>query len=625
MSKSIRDEKLPQSSFSFLPYESVRAFTDALSAGVLLVDAEGVLYHINQAAKLLHQGGNIPEKGFPLADFSPHDWVEVRKVLATGIPQICSLLRLPMATVVVSRMPVEHNGVTAGVITMMQDINNFTAIIHEFPEYANLAREFENVVDQFEDIFLTLNSRGVIRSVNSAYEKLILLGRQGLVGRHIEDIQRSPRTLAVLFKQAGASGARVTMPVTLPTGQTYQGSATPAFDDSGNLFRVMLQLKSSAVSLQEAEAGAVSATPKLSMPSAELQRICNASGFTVHSSVMNQVVQQALKVSKTSSCVLITGESGVGKTMLASLIHNNSDRSSRPFVVINCGAIPEQLLESELFGYEKGAFTGASAHGKMGLIETADKGTLFLDEIGELQYSLQSKLLEVFEKKSFIRVGGTRRTSVDIRILAATNKNLAEEVEKGNFRRDLFYRLNVIPIVIPPLRERPEDVRAMIDQLIGQYNSQNNTAKSMSPKLLRWLLRYPFRGNMRELVNIMEWLLVMSEGDTLELHDLPARLQQEYQLTTQERVEPALLPDITQPVSGAGGTAFSAGLQEGTLSLKDAMAAFEKEYLERAMAKYGSIQAVSEVLDVHFSTLWRKLVKYELVQKHAAQEKKYVP
>lgn len=127
----------------------------------------------------------------------------------------------------------------------------------------------------------------------------------------------------------------------------------------------------------------------------------------------------------------------------------------------------------------------------MGLIETADKGTLFLDEIGELQYSLQSKLLEVFEKKSFIRVGGTKRTSVDIRILAATNKNLAEEVEKGSFRRDLFYRLNVIPIVIPPLRERPEDVRAMIDQLIEQYNTQNDASKTMSPELLRWLLRYP--------------------------------------------------------------------------------------------------------------------------------------
>ncbi len=625
MSKTMRDEKLPQSSLSFLPHESVRAFTDALSSGVLLVDAEGVVYHINQAARLLHQGGSISKTGFPLADASPHDWVEVRKVLATGIPQTCSLLRLPMATVVVSRMPLEYNGVTAGVITMMQDINNFSAIIHEFPEYANLAREFETVVDQFEDIFLTLNSRGVIRNVNSAYEKLILLGRQGLVGRHIEDIQRSPRNLVALFKKAGASGTRVTMPVTLPTGQTYQGSATPAFDDSGNLFRVMLQLKSAAAPQPEAETSAVSAAPKPGIPSAELQRICNASGFTVHSSVMNQVVQQALKVSKTNSCVLITGESGVGKTMLASLIHNNSSRSSRPFVVINCGAIPEQLLESELFGYEKGAFTGASAHGKMGLIETADKGTLFLDEIGELQYSLQSKLLEVFEKKSFIRVGGTKRTSVDIRILAATNKNLAEEVEKGSFRRDLFYRLNVIPIVIPPLRERPEDVRAMIDQLIEQYNTQNDASKTMSPELLRWLLRYPFRGNMRELVNIMEWLLVMSEGDTLGLHDLPARLQQEYQLTAKERMEPVSLPDISQPPPPSGGACFSAGLQEGTLSLKDAMAAFEKEYLERAMEKYGTIQAVSEALDVHFSTLWRKLVKYELVQKHAAQEKKYVP
>ncbi len=625
MSKSIRDEKLPVSSLSFLPFEGIRTFTEALSVGVMLVDVEGVLYHVNQAAQLLHQGGSIPRSGFPLADFSPHDWVEVKKVLATGIPQLCSLLRLPMATVLVSRMPVASNGVTSGVITVMQDINNFNAVVHEFPEYQNIVHEFETVVDQFEDVFLSLNSRGVVRHVNSAYEKLILLGRQGLIGRHIEDIQRSPRTLVSLFKQASSSRTKVTMPVTLPTGQIFQGSATPSFDDSGNLFRVMLQLRSPDPAPAEPEpAVAVSAAPKPTMPSAELQRVCNASGFTVHSSVMNQVVQQALKVSKTSSCVLITGESGVGKTMLASLIHNNSTRSSRPFVVINCGAIPEQLLESELFGYEKGAFTGASAHGKIGLIETADKGTLFLDEIGELQYSLQSKLLEVFEKKSFIRVGGTKRTSVDIRILAATNKNLAEEVEKGNFRRDLFYRLNVIPIAIPPLRERPEDVRAMIDQLIEQYNSQNGASKKMSPDLLRWLLRYPFRGNMRELVNIMEWLLVMSEGDTLGLQDLPAKLQQEYQLTEQAQVAPVSLPDITQPVSSAARISVPQEMDDVQLSLKDAVAAFEKSYLERAMKRYGSIQAVSDALDVHFSTLWRKLVKYDLVQKHPVQEKKYV-
>ena len=621
MSKSIRDEKFPVSSLSFLSLESIRAFTETLSVGVMLVDADGMIYHVNQAAQLLHQGGGIPQAGVPLADFGPHDWVEVKKVLNTGIPQVCSLLRMPMATVLISRMPVTHNGVTAGVITMMQDINNFNAVLHAFPEFQNLNREFETAVEQFEDIFLSLNSRGIIRHVNSAYEKLILLGRQGLVGRHIEDIQRSPRNLVSLFNQAKASRTVVSMPVTLPTGKTLQGLATPSFDDSGELFRVMLRLKNA--DSPAAETVSISAASKPSMPSAELQRICHASGFTVHSSVMNHVVQQALKVSKTRSCVLITGESGVGKTMLASLIHNNSSRSSRPFVVINCGAIPEQLLESELFGYEKGAFTGASAHGKMGLIETADTGTLFLDEIGELQYSLQSNLLEVFEKKSFIRVGGTKRTSVDIRILAATNKNLAEEVDKGNFRRDLFYRLNVIPIVIPPLRERPEDVQAMIEQLIGQYNTQNGASKKMSPELLRWLLRYPFRGNMRELVNIMEWLLVMSEGETLGLHDLPARLQQEYHLTEQARVEPAALPDITQP--SVSTVDFSIPDVEKPVSLKDAVAAFEKSYLEKAMEKYGSIQAVSEALDVHFSTLWRKLVKYDLVQNHAAQEKKYVP
>ena len=615
--------------------EGLTLLTESLAEGVLIIDTDGIVIHINQAARSLHSGGEVPLRGEPLANSSPHDWVEVKKVLATGIPQICLLLRLPQATVVVNRMPLVRGGVVVGAITLMQDIQNFNMLIRELPEFQKTAHELEVVIDQFEDVFLSINRHGVICNVNTAYEKLITLGRQGLIGRHIEDIQRSPQTLASLFRKAMESRSKATMPVTLQKGRVVEGIATPAFDASGDMFRVIMRLRApekqneSVVKLPENTAPA----GKPFHPTVEMQRLCSASGFIIHSAVMSQVVKQALKVSKTNSCVLITGESGTGKTMMASLIHNNSSRSHKPFVVINCGAIPAQLLESELFGYEKGAFTGANSQGKLGLIETANSGTLFLDEIGELEYSLQSKLLEVFEKKSFIRLGSTKRTSVDIRILAATNKNLAEDVEKGNFRRDLFYRLNVIPITIPPLRERREDIRAMIDSLVEQWNAQNENQKTISPELLLWLLHYPFHGNMRELVNIMEWLLVMSEGCELSLSDLPARLQQEYAIAPSDiPAANTSLPRTDRVSQGSalqererdasGSDMPDQALDQG-LSLKDAVATFERSFLEKAMQRYSSIQAVSEAVDVHFSTLWRKLVKYGLVQNHSAEEKNH--
>lgn len=616
-------EPSPPSSLAFLSRESVQHFTESLSEGVIVLDADGIIYHINHVAQRLHQGGDIPVPNEALADTSPHDWIEARKVLATGIPQICVLLRLPQATVVVNRMPMVRGDAIVGVVTVMQDLNNFHAIIHEFSAYRKLAREFETVIDQFDDIVLTLNSHGIIRNANASYEKLISLGRQGIIGRHIDDIQRSPPALVELYREALASQTRVSRPVLLPKGVMLQGLATPSFDAAGNLFRVLLHLRQAVAQAEPATRPdrAVPTPNRPSPPSLEMQKICLASGFTVHSSAMNQVVRQALKASATHACVLIQGESGVGKTMLATLIHNNSQRSGQPCVVINCGAIPDHLLESELFGYEKGAFTGANTHGKPGLIETADKGTLFLDEIGELHYSLQSKLLEVIEKKSFIRVGGTRRTAVDIRILAATNKNLAEEVEGGNFRRDLFYRLNVIPLSIPPLRQRPEDVKAMIGQLINQWNTRNGTAKTMSPDLLRWLLRYSFPGNMRELVNIMEWLLVMSEGETLTLGDLPARLRQAdpVPVSPVTEIDPSAFSAPASVPGEAIPTLAARALEDG-LPLKDALTLFERNYLQTAMDRYGSLQKVSQALDVHFSTLWRKLVKYGLAPGNSARK-----
>ena len=239
------------------------------------------------------------------------------------------------------------------------------------------------------------------------------------------------------------------------------------------------------------------------------------------SPAMRAVFQRLARVAPTESTVLITGESGTGKELVAHAIHNNSPRADRPFVAINCAAITETLLESELFGYEKGAFTGAVAQ-KKGRIETAEGGTVFLDEIGELSPALQAKLLRVLQERSFERVGGTRRVAVDFRLIAATNRNLEEAIAQATFRRDLYYRLNVVALVIPPLRERMGDIPLMAQYFIRRHAARvKRRVNGITPAALACLSKYDWPGNVRELENAIERAIVLGSTDQILLDDLP--------------------------------------------------------------------------------------------------------
>lgn len=238
--------------------------------------------------------------------------------------------------------------------------------------------------------------------------------------------------------------------------------------------------------------------------------------FIGTSQQIEHVKRLALKASKTNSNVLILGESGTGKSILAKAIHENSRYKDKPFVHVNCGAIPESLLESELFGYEKGAFTGARSEGKKGLFELADGGSLFLDEIGEIPLSLQVKLLEAIQEKSFYRLGGTERVTVNVRIIAATNKNLEKEMQRGRFREDLYYRINVFPIWIPPLRERRQDIINLVDYLLPKICKELGCKpKRISTEAMNLLLTYDWPGNIRELENVLERAVNLAEGSNI--------------------------------------------------------------------------------------------------------------
>ena len=306
--------------------------------------------------------------------------------------------------------------------------------------------------------------------------------------------------------------------------------------------------------------------------------------FIFSSAEMQEVYVKALKVAKTTTSVLITGESGTGKEVIAKIIHCNSERKNKPFIPINCGAIPENLIESELFGYVKGAFTGANPKGKVGYFEQANGGTIFLDEIGDMPLPLQVKLLRVLQEKTISPVGSDTSKTIDVRVIAATNQNLLEMVKENTFRGDLFYRLNVFPINIPPLRVRPVDIKAISEFFVTKYCRKFGTSqKKLSPQVMNNFISYPWPGNIRELKNIIEYLVNVvdvNENVITTLH-LPPHF------TTTENSE-----------------------------LFKTMAQIEKETIEKMLSKFGytsaAKQKIAKILDIGIATLYRKIKQYQL-------------
>jgi len=312
------------------------------------------------------------------------------------------------------------------------------------------------------------------------------------------------------------------------------------------------------------------------------------------SKAMRNVFQVVRKVAPASATVLIEGASGTGKELVARALHVNSPRKDKPFVAVNCSALTETLLESELFGHEKGAFTGAVSM-KKGRFEIADGGTLFLDEIGELSLDLQVKLLRVLQERVIERVGGVKPVSVNIRLIAATNKSLKEEVASGSFREDLFYRLNVVPITLPPLRERLEDIRPLVSHFIGKYSDERNTEPPITGidrEVERLFYEYEWPGNVRELENVIERAVVMSPEAIIQVSDLPKDF-----------------------VDNAHSTLHMDGIPLDA-NLYDTLALVEKNMIIRALKKANYVQAhAAELLGIGKSGLNQKIKKYSLLKK----------
>lgn len=445
------------------------------------------------------------------------------------------------------------------------------------------ASELIPILNSIDDAIFIDSSDGYSLWCNEACKELYKVDPGDIYGLHVSELEKSGIFTPSVAKRVMEKGEEVTIIHENKEGKKLLSTGTPIFDHTGRMSKIVTTSRdiTELTSLQN-QLESVQKTLK----QIESLESFSSENIVASSRAMHNVLQLAQRLAAVDSTVLITGESGVGKGVIAKLLHENGYRKDFPFVTVNCGAIPENLIESELFGYDRGAFTGSRAEGKKGLFEAAQNGTIFLDEISELPLNLQVKLLQVIQDRELTRVGGVKRIPVDVRIVSATNKELLQLVHGNKFREDLYYRLNVVPINVPPLRERPEDILPLVQSYLLKYNKKLNENKELDPAALSILLRYPWPGNIRELQNMIERLILTTKDEIISEDHLPIFIKNSAQ---------------AQPVQSSK-----------TLSLSAALERAEKEILARALADHKSTRAMAKALDVSQPTIVRKLHKYGL-------------
>ena len=457
--------------------------------------------------------------------------------------------------------------------------------------FQDLTRELDAIIDSSSDGLWICDADARVIRINPASERINNIKAAEVVGKDMREL------LDQGFIDRSAALEALTSRSVVSQLQNRQGrrlisTGTPVLDANGAVIRVVVserdvtEIDNLQRELEEQEA----LRDQFRSHMLELQQADLASRSVIaRSPAMVNALKQALRVSAVNSSVLILGESGVGKGLIAELIHKNSSRADKPLIEINCGAIPESLIESELFGYEKGAFTGAQTSGKPGYLEVADGGILFLDEIAELPQSAQVKLLRFLENGRVVRLGGTMARALDVRILAATHRNLDEMVKQGTFRLDLYYRLNVIPIQVPALRERKDCILPLIRHYMDLFGARDSLRKRLTRAAQDALLAFDYPGNVRQLMNICERLVVMSETDLIDVKDLPAEVA------------------ALGPGSGESDDSWAE-----ELTLQQTMESIERTVLQKALAKHGNQVRMAQALGVNQSTIARKLKKHGL-------------
>ncbi len=558
---------------------------DASPSGVLVIDDKGILLYANPAAGRIFEQAPQEMVGTPAEILEPEAWRGARTTLKSGAPQLGHRLRLDQCNVLVNYLPIYADGQVRWALVMLGDPWDPDQG-SLFPEpYKAVASQLEAIMESSFDGLWIANSQGVVVKVNRAALRLTGLPREKVEGRFVGDLLKEGNfndsvTLEVLRRKT-----TVTIVQHLKSGKKILATGSPIYDAEGEVAFVVINDRDITLldrmrrQLEESEAQLEQF--RSTLLEKQLEDMSD-DHFMCRSRAMKEVYEKALRVAPTNSTVLISGESGVGKSMLAKLIHSKSPRSQGPFVRVDCAAIPSSLFESELFGYEKGAFTGASRRGKPGLVELAHQGTLFLDEIGELAPEHQVKLLRFLEERRMIRVGGSVEKEIDTRVIAATNKDLASEVDAKRFRHDLFYRFNVVPLFVPPLRERPSDILYLLGFFLKRIGEENQIHKQLRPEARTLMLNYGYPGNVRELENIVERVLILSPGDEVRPEDLPAEVRQ-------------------SPNQGPGLD------WERGFDLRQRLRDLELEWIREALRRFGTQRKAAQHLQVSQSTIARRL------------------
>jgi len=554
--------------------------------GIIAVDADCIINTWNPAFERMSGIRKEDALGRYLPDVLPDGKLHV--VLETGESMYGQKMQLGDTMVISNRTPIIKSGRIEGAIAVIQDISSLESIGAELKVTNELNKELDAIIDSvYEGLYITDGEANTLR-INKAYTRMTGIRPAEVIGKNMKNlvergIYSESVTLHVLERKEP-----VTILHQIKGTQKCLITGNPIFNDRNEVIRVVTTVRdvTELNKLEKKLEAAEDISQKYHLEVQHLrQQQMQQTDLVEHSAAMKKVLALAYKAAQVDSTVLISGATGVGKEMVAKFIHKNSPRRDAPFINVNCAAIPESLLESELFGYEKGAFTGAQNAGKPGMFELADSGTIFLDEIGDLPHNLQAKLLRVLQDKAVLRIGGTKSKQLDVRILAASNLELEKLVASGAFRQDLYYRLNVIPVVIPPLSARREEIPYLAKHFLELFNKRHGQRKQFSDSAMEALMQHAWPGNVRELKNLVERLVVIGNEDVVTRDQI-------FGLGTD--------PSAAMPPLPAGRQVL----------LKDAVAALEQQLISNALAEKGSTRKAARWLGVSQPTVIRKAKRY---------------
>ena len=555
--------------------EVYQSALDTIYCAIIILDQVGKILYVNESARKMVEGSSVV-----FEELLECLGQEVDLVRGSGRYQI----DVGPARIVCRVNPRYLSGERHGSTIVLHQSKHSECVMQEMDVVSSIFEELNVCLESSHDGIMVSDGMGNVIRLNAALEKLIGVKRRDILGRNVADLVQEGVYESSAILQVIESGKTATVVID-HNGRQLLITGSPVYNANSAMTAVVANIRdmSELNDLRQKLEQQQMIAEKYSKELAHIARQQSAqTSFVACSREMKTILATIHSISEVDSTVLISGESGTGKEMVVNEIYASSMRSYRPIIKVNCGAIPPALFESELFGYEDGAFTGARRKGKPGFFELAHMGTLFLDEVGELPLEMQVKLLRVLQEGEIIRIGGSKPISVDVRIIAATNRDLWEMTEEGTFRQDLYYRLNVINIEVPPLRQRRDDIIPLVMHMLERFNQKYGKHKEIPIELGKVLRELPWRGNVRELENLIENLVVLCPEDVLTPEHLPVRYQRGQNPASQVEIR-------------------------GILPMKDMVRRAERQLIANAQAQYSSMQEVAKALGVDVSTISRKL------------------